>query len=73
MGNDALQTLGPFLASQRWRSSRLGQGVFLGAVLCLAECAEEGCAKECSCRRWQTESKRHGPVNLVAHDPHLEE
>jgi hypothetical protein len=35
MGNDALQTLGPFLASQRWRSSRLGQGVFLGAVLCL--------------------------------------
>jgi len=34
MGNDALQTLGPFLAGQRWRSSRLGQGLFLAGVLC---------------------------------------
>lgn len=35
MGNDALQTLGPFLAAQRWRSSRLGQGLFLAGVLCV--------------------------------------
>ncbi|MEB3325290.1 MAG: hypothetical protein VKM17_08130 [Cyanobacteriota bacterium] len=34
MGNDALQTLGPFLASQRWRRNRLAQGLFLGGVLC---------------------------------------
>jgi len=34
MGNDALQTLGPFLAAQRRRSSRLGQGFFLAALLC---------------------------------------
>jgi hypothetical protein len=34
MGNDALQTLGPFLAAQRWRTSRLGQGLFLAGLLC---------------------------------------
>jgi hypothetical protein len=34
MGNDALQTLGPFLASQRWRGNRLWQGLVLAAVLC---------------------------------------
>ena len=34
MGTDALQTLGPFLAAQRWRSSLLGQGLFLAGVLC---------------------------------------
>ncbi len=34
MGNDALQTLGPFLASQRGRRHRLWQGLLLAAVLC---------------------------------------
>ncbi|MGA1303962.1 MAG: hypothetical protein ACO3ZD_07960 [Cyanobium sp.] len=34
MGNDALQTLGPFLAAQRWRGNRLAQGLFLAGVLC---------------------------------------
>lgn len=34
MGNDALQTLGPFLASQRWRGNRLLQAGVLAAVLC---------------------------------------
>ena len=34
MGNDALQTLGPFLASQRWRGNRWLQGLVLAAVLC---------------------------------------
>ena len=34
MGNDALQTLGPFLASQRGRRNRLWQGLVLAAVLC---------------------------------------
>ena len=33
MGNDALQTLGPFLAAQR-RRHRLGQGLMLAGVLC---------------------------------------
>jgi hypothetical protein len=35
MGNDALQTLGPFLASQRWRGNRWRQGLVLAAVLCV--------------------------------------
>ncbi len=35
MGNDALQTLGPFLASQRWQGNRWLQGLVLAAVLCL--------------------------------------
>ncbi|MFN9546576.1 MAG: hypothetical protein ACK6AD_05840 [Cyanobacteriota bacterium] len=35
MGNDALQTLGPFLASQRWRGNRWPQGLVLAAVLCV--------------------------------------
>ncbi|MFN9621966.1 MAG: hypothetical protein ACK587_03890 [Cyanobacteriota bacterium] len=34
MGNDALQTLGPFLASQRGRHNRWLQGLVLAAVLC---------------------------------------
>jgi hypothetical protein len=34
MGNDALQTLGPFLAAQRGRGNQLGQGLMLGGVLC---------------------------------------
>lgn len=34
MGNDALQTLGPFLASRRGRRNRLWQGLLLAAVLC---------------------------------------
>ncbi len=34
MGNDALQTLGPFLAGQRGRASRWWQGLFLAALLC---------------------------------------
>lgn len=34
MGNDALQTLGPFLAGQRWRSSPRSQGLFLVLILC---------------------------------------
>lgn len=35
MGNDALQTLGPFLASQRWRGNRWLQGLVLAVVLCV--------------------------------------
>ncbi|MEB3317993.1 MAG: hypothetical protein VKO39_07630 [Cyanobacteriota bacterium] len=35
MGNDALQTLGPFLASQRGRGNRWRQGLVLAAVLCV--------------------------------------
>ncbi|MFN9646218.1 MAG: hypothetical protein ACK6BG_14120 [Cyanobacteriota bacterium] len=35
MGNDALQTLGPFLASQRGRGGRWRQGLALAAVLCV--------------------------------------
>jgi hypothetical protein len=35
MGNDALQTLGPFLASQRGRGVRWRQGLALAAVLCV--------------------------------------
>jgi hypothetical protein len=34
MGNDALQTLGPFLASQRGRGNRPWQGLVLAGVLC---------------------------------------
>ncbi|MEB3335054.1 MAG: hypothetical protein VKP70_08720 [Cyanobacteriota bacterium] len=34
MGNDALQTLGPFLASQGGRGNRIGQGLVLAGVLC---------------------------------------
>jgi hypothetical protein len=34
MGNDALQTLGPFLASQRGSQTRWLQGLVLAAVLC---------------------------------------
>ncbi|MBM5816571.1 MAG: hypothetical protein FJ083_08285, partial [Cyanobacteria bacterium K_Offshore_surface_m2_239] len=35
MGNDALQTLGPFLASQRGRGGRWRQGLALAALLCV--------------------------------------
>ena len=35
MGNDALQTLGPFLASQRGRGGRWWKGLALAAVLCV--------------------------------------
>jgi len=35
MGNDALQTLGPFLESQRGRAGRWRQGLALATVLCV--------------------------------------